>query len=275
MRKKIKIITILLTTPSLLMTNEWNAQLYHQNSQVQFKLGSDVINQCTFSGNEDILDVGCGNGALTHEMAKKTLGNVIGTDVSVNMITLAQGEYSLPNLSFSVCSATDLDFDQQFNLVFSMSCLHWVKDKQKAFSAIYKALKPGGKFIFRISTTPPDRDYPLIEISNNMKVSPKWQPLFINHSWPFYLEKAETFIPMLNTCGFEIKHFESAYQGVEFKDPEDILQHLRGLTWLNNLSDEKKEEFLQELVQKYTENKTSPYSYPVYQVCGVVEKPLQ
>ncbi|MGE0206498.1 MAG: trans-aconitate 2-methyltransferase [Candidatus Babeliales bacterium] len=273
--KRIK--SFALASCSLLAASEWDGKLYHQNSSIQFQKGSAIINNWPFKGSENILDIGCGNGALTGEIAKKTTGSVLGTDASGSMIAFAQHHYIQENLSFATIDATTLNFNQEFDLAFSFNCLHWIKDKQKVFDAVFKALKPGGKFVFLFSIKPPDRNYKLITLATELKSNEYWKQYFPeNHQWPWYHEKQETIENMLTQSNFNIIELKSCYNGVPIENKENIIQHLLALSWLDPLSQEKQEQFVRELIDSYLSEISgleNPHHYEAYQIYAVVTKP--
>ena len=105
-------------------TYSWNAQDYERNSQAQQKWGQEVITKLNLKGTENILDLGCGDGKITVEIAELVShGSVIGVDNSSQMIALAYKKYSqnqYPNLSFQVMDASAL-----YALILSFNLLHW------------------------------------------------------------------------------------------------------------------------------------------------------
>lgn len=280
--KKLTISLLILIMTTVLKTNqstniEWNAQHYNQNSSIQFQKGSALINSWPFVGTEDILDVGCGNGALTAEMAKKTTGAILGTDASATMIAFAQQNHGTPNLSFKTINATQLPFEQTFDLAFSFNCLHWIQDKQAVFDNVYNALKPGGKFVFLFSLKHPDGQYPMIALANAIRAEAYWQHEFPkNHAWPWHHETQETIEQMLVKSGFAINESKAFFNGAKLGSTEEIVQHLLALSWLEPLAQEKQEEFVRELVNRYLATKgqeSDSHKYEAYQMYAVVEKP--
>ncbi|MGE0206497.1 MAG: trans-aconitate 2-methyltransferase [Candidatus Babeliales bacterium] len=270
--KQIK--SLVLASCSLLAASEWDGKLYHQNSSIQFQKGSAIINNWQFKGSENILDIGCGNGALTAEIAKKTTGSVLGTDASGSMITVAQEHYMQENLSFAAIDATTLNFNQEFDLAFSFNCLHWIKDKQKVFDAVFKALKPGGKFVFLLTIKSPDRENSMIAIGNKMRAQDYWQQYFpIDHTWPWYHERQGTIEDMLAQSGFHIIELRSFYNKGQFESKEKMIQHVLALSCLNPLSQEKQKEFAQELIERYIATRNNEFTYETYQLYAVVTKP--
>jgi trans-aconitate 2-methyltransferase len=93
---------------------------------------------------ERILDLGCGTGQLTAEIAASG-AQVVGLDSSPEMLGQARQNY--PNLKFVLADATSFRFDELFDAVFSNAALHWVKNAEAAVQSIATALRPGGRFI--------------------------------------------------------------------------------------------------------------------------------
>ncbi len=97
------------------------------------------------------LDIGCGTGISTFELAKKCnrKGQFYGVDLSPKMIEHARqtaNRHGFDNCMFSQGDAEDLDFpDSTFNLVTSCYTYHFILDKRKALSEMYRVLKPEGK----------------------------------------------------------------------------------------------------------------------------------
>ncbi len=96
---------------------------------------------------ERILDVGCGTGQLTSEIARSG-AEVVGVDASPQMIRSARENY--PKLQFEVADIAATAYDNEFDAVFSNAALHWVKNQEGAITAIASALKPGGRFVFEM-----------------------------------------------------------------------------------------------------------------------------
>lgn len=100
-------------------------------------------------GDEDILDVGCGDGRITARLGLLVPnGHVTGLDISPSMVELASSSHKMArNMNWVVGTAEDLGFEQVFDVVFSNAALHWTTDPVRSFSGIHRALRPGGTFI--------------------------------------------------------------------------------------------------------------------------------
>ena len=124
--------------------NQWDAELYDSKHSFVSKLGNDLVELLSPQPGECILDLGCGTGHLTEKLASFG-ANVVGIDSAKTMIEQARSHY--PNLEFEVADATDLQFPEQFDAVFSNAVLHWIKEHDKVVAGINRALIPGGRFV--------------------------------------------------------------------------------------------------------------------------------
>jgi trans-aconitate methyltransferase len=93
---------------------------------------------------EKILDLGCGTGHLTNEIAKRTSG-VVGLDSSPEMI--GQARQNFPAVRFVLGSGTALNYREEFDAVFSNAALHWMTEAEAVARGIAAALRPGGRLV--------------------------------------------------------------------------------------------------------------------------------
>jgi trans-aconitate methyltransferase len=126
------------------VSNSWDAEQYEGKHSFVWRLGAGVVDLLAPQSGERILDIGCGTGQLTAEIAKKG-AQVVGLDNSANMIGQARQNY--PGLSFALADATNFHFEEPFDAVFSNAALHWVKRADAAAESIAGALKSGGRFV--------------------------------------------------------------------------------------------------------------------------------
>ena len=125
----------------------WNSDLYQSSHAYVWQFGRDLLAMLAPKPNERILDVGCGTGQLTAEIAQAG-PEVIGVDQSREMIAAARANY--PELHFEVADVATTEYDSEFDAVFSNAALHWVRNQQSAIAAIARALQPGGRFVFEM-----------------------------------------------------------------------------------------------------------------------------
>jgi len=105
-------------------------------------------------GNESVLDIGCGDGKISAQLAQVLKnGRVVGIDLSNEMIQLASQQYpqtANPNLSFLQMDASKIHVPERFDIAFSNATLHWVKDQRSVLRGTHGALKSGGKLLFQM-----------------------------------------------------------------------------------------------------------------------------
>jgi trans-aconitate methyltransferase len=120
----------------------WNAVQYAHNGRFVADLAGGVIDLLDPKQNERILDLGCGDGALTEKIAAAG-AKVSGVDRSPSMVAATEAR----GLDARVVSGDALDFDHEFDAVFSNAALHWMRNQDTVLAGVHRALKPGGRFV--------------------------------------------------------------------------------------------------------------------------------
>jgi trans-aconitate 2-methyltransferase len=123
---------------------DWNASLYNAKHDFVWKYGSDVVSLLNPQAGERILDLGCGTGHLTAQIAESG-AHVLGVDRSAEMVAAARVAY--PNLKFEISDARNLPYHEEFDAVFSNATLHWIHEPELVLQGICRALRPGGRFV--------------------------------------------------------------------------------------------------------------------------------
>ena len=124
------------------MTQDWNSDKYAKDAAFVSALGTDVVTLLDPKPGEKILDLGCGDGTLAKQIIAQG-ATVTGIDASEDMVkaALALG------INAHCISGEQLSFDEDFDAVFSNAALHWMQDYHAVVAGVYRALKPGGRFI--------------------------------------------------------------------------------------------------------------------------------
>ncbi len=120
----------------------WDANVYATNARFVADLAGAVVDLLAPQAGERILDLGCGDGALTQKIAAQG-ADVLGVDASDDLIRAARAL----GLNAEVANGHQLAFDQEFDAVFSNAALHWMPDPDAVIEGVRRALKPGGRFI--------------------------------------------------------------------------------------------------------------------------------
>ena len=128
-------------SPAAVSTSKWNAGDYARVGAFVAELGGAALDLLDPQPGERILDVGCGEGTLTKRIVERG-ATVLGIDNSPEMVAAARAN----GIDALLLAAEDIQFFAEFDAAFSNATLHWVLEKEQAARAIYRALKPGGRF---------------------------------------------------------------------------------------------------------------------------------
>ncbi len=122
--------------------SRWEPRDYAKNAAFVPALGAPVLALLDPKPGERILDLGCGDGVLTEKLVEAG-AEVVGVDASDTMIEAAKAR----GLDAHVVDGQSLDFDAEFDSVFSNAALHWMLDGEAVARGVFRALKPGGRFV--------------------------------------------------------------------------------------------------------------------------------
>jgi trans-aconitate methyltransferase len=120
----------------------WDAEAYAAKGRFVADLAGGVVELLAPQPGEAILDLGCGDGALTERIAA-TGAVMTGADSSAAMVCAARTR----GLNVLEASGDALPFDREFDAVFSNAALHWMPDAEAVITGVHRALKPGGRFV--------------------------------------------------------------------------------------------------------------------------------
>lgn len=129
-------------TQAAVSTSKWDAGDYARVGSFVAELGGAALDLLDPKPGEHILDVGCGEGALTRKIVERG-ATVVGIDNSDSMVAAARAQ----GLEVHPLAAEDMQFDAEFDAAFSNAALHWVLAKEQAAAAIFRALKSGSRFV--------------------------------------------------------------------------------------------------------------------------------
>jgi trans-aconitate methyltransferase len=120
----------------------WDPASYARNARFVSDLGSPAVELLAPRPGERILDLGCGDGALTKKLVD--LGcEVVAIDSSAPQVQAARKL----GLDAHVLGGENLPFKEEFDAVFSNAVLHWIKDADTMIAGVYRALRPEGRFV--------------------------------------------------------------------------------------------------------------------------------
>jgi SAM-dependent methyltransferase len=123
-------------------TQTWDPGRYARNARFVSDLGAAVVELLAPQPGERILDLGCGDGALTAKLVQMGC-DVVGVDASAAQIDAAKKL----GLNVRVMDGENLQFHNEFDAVFSNAALHWMRNPDKVIAGVSRALKPQGRFV--------------------------------------------------------------------------------------------------------------------------------
>jgi len=161
---------------------KWDAADYAKSSSAQQKWARELIAKLNLNGSERVLDIGCGDGKVTAELAAHA-GSVVGVDRSSEMVALAESTHQADNLCFMQADARNLPFRDEFDVVFSNATLHWVKDHAPVLAGIQRALIPGGHILLQMGGY--SNAAQMVSAVDNVRSRPQWVGFFDGFEFPY------------------------------------------------------------------------------------------
>jgi trans-aconitate 2-methyltransferase len=196
---------------------EWNASEYARISTLQAAMAEEVLGSLDLKGNERILDVGCGNGKTTAEIAARVpQGTVLGVDASADMIVFAVTHGTLhPNLQFAVADARHLPYQHEFDLVVSFNALHWIPDQDHALRSVRAAVKDTG--LAQLRLVPKGQRKSLEDVLEETRLSSRWSSYFQSFHDPYLHLTPEQYSELAKRNGFEVRRIQVGAKAWDFQ----------------------------------------------------------
>lgn len=206
--------------------NSWKPELYDSKLDFVSEYGKSVVQLLAPQKNETILDLGCGTGDLTYEIAQSG-AKVVGMDLSSSMIDKARIKY--PEMTFFVENAEDFTMGESFDAVFSNAALHWMKNPEKVIQCVWNVLNPGGRFVAEFGG------------KGNVETIIKAMEDVLSQEYgmdaqkinPWYYPSIGEYSTLLEQRGFRVTY------AVHFDRPTPLKDGITGLNhWLNSFGDD-------------------------------------
>ena len=177
----------------------WDATLYDQSFGFIADFGAGLVDLLTPAAGERIVDLGCGIGQLTADIAARG-AEVVGIDADPEMIALAREKH--PELEFICAPGEDFSLPEPADAVFSNAALHWMKRPEPVIASAKRALKPGGRFVaemgaYRNVVTITDALYQALEEQSVPRAAVEF---------PWYFPRTSAYVALLEAGGFDVTH---------------------------------------------------------------------
>lgn len=238
---------------------EFDGEKYKNASSHQKEWGARMISEFSLTGAESILDLGCGDGRLTKQLADLVpKGAVLGIDASTGMINTAK-ELEGPNLSFARLDINAMKFNREFDLIFSNAALHWVKDHELLWKNCQKALKPNGLIRFNFAGDGNCSNF--FEVIRQVINNSAYKSYFRDFEWPWYMPWISEYEKLVELYGFKELRIWEENADRYFLTKDEIIRWIDQpsiVPFLKLVPAEEKEGFRNEVVQRMVAKTIQP-----------------
>jgi trans-aconitate methyltransferase len=234
---------------------EWHGYDYSRQSSLQQAMAEDQLSRLTLDGGERVLDVGCGDGKITAEIAGRvSRGSVLGVDPSPDMITFASSRFgppAYPNLRFEQADARRLPFRDQFDVVVSLNALHWVPEQTVALDSIRAALRPSGRAVLRMVPSGPRKS--LEDVIEEVRHRPQWAGSFAGYHRPYVHFSPDEYRALAERSALRVVRLTVEDRGWDFKTREAFVAFARAtfVEWTDRIPEADREAFVTEVLDSY------------------------
>jgi trans-aconitate 2-methyltransferase len=236
------------------MAHEFDGNKYKAASAHQKEWGAKLIQELNLSGTERILDLGCGDGALTAQLAMLVPhGFVLGIDASRGMIEAARAHVA-GNLSFEVRDINEMNFENEFDIVFSNATLHWIKDHDALLENVHRALKSGGALRFNFAGDGNCENF--FSVVKEAIQLPQFSRYFSGFEWPWYMPSIAGYELLVQRIPFAQTRVWGENADRHFADRETMIRWIDQpslVPFMQLVADEHKEEFRQYVIDRMIE----------------------
>jgi trans-aconitate 2-methyltransferase len=235
---------------------EWDASGYAKISGLQQAMAREVLALLDLKGSERVLDVGCGNGKVTAEIASRLpAGTVLGVDSAAEMIVSARRQFGpevRPNLRFEVADARQLPFRREFDLVVSFNALHWVPEQEQTLRSIRSALSSHGTAQLRL--VPAGQRKSLENVIEETRLSSGWARYYHGFSDPYLHLTPEQYHALAEKNGFHIDRVHTEAKAWDFESRAAFVAFgsVTFVEWTQFLPEPERLTFVNDVLDRYT-----------------------
>jgi trans-aconitate methyltransferase len=176
----------------------WFPDRYAAHGRFVADLAEPLLVMLEARPGERILDIGCGDGALTEKIAAAGAA-VVGVDFSAEQIEAARAR----GLDAHVADGQKLEFDGEFDGILTNAALHWMKDADAVIDGMWRALKPGGRLVGEMGG-----QGNVARVSGALMAAMERRGLDSRAAWPWYFPGPDEYRAKLEARGFRVDYIE-------------------------------------------------------------------
>jgi trans-aconitate 2-methyltransferase len=234
---------------------EWNAAAYSRISALQRSVAEKSLADLQLDGGERVLDLGCGNGVITAQLAARLpRGTIVGVDASHQMIAFAAETFPTaahPNLTFQVADAARLAFADEFDLIVSFNCLHWVRDQAAVLDGMRRALTRTGRTHLRFVPQGARRSLEDV-IEETRQVTP-WKDYFVDYRAPYVHLTAAAYGALARAAGLHVDRFDVQQEAWDFGSRQAFAAFAQAtfVEWTRLIPPDRRTAFIDDVLDRY------------------------
>ena len=231
----------------------WNPHLYRESATMQRRWVDSLLQQTELRLCSQILDVGCGDGGITAQLAiEKEKREVVGIDVSTKMIAFAKKSFpqnQYRNLSFFEQDAEAINYKNRFDAVVSFNTIHRITKPKLALQNMFKALMPGGHMVAVF----PALGSKILSTSIAVVDSrDEWKKYFKVPDRKNYFNTEDIYSKYLSEIGFIIDKVQVVWEDEIFDNRQAFFNILKvSYSQKDSLPVEKQDEFFNQVIDEY------------------------
>ncbi|MFZ3149395.1 MAG: methyltransferase domain-containing protein [Methanothrix sp.] len=235
--------------------HKWDPKVYEKSSCAQQRWAQELLSKISIRGDERILDIGCGDGKITAEIAHLVpRGSVLGLDSSEEMLSFAGLRFpplNWPNLAFKYGDASELKYEDEFDLVLSFACLHWVQDHGPVLEGIKCGLKNDGKVLMQFGGR--GNAAAILEVVDGLISEEKWSGYFEGFRFPYGFFGPDEYRTWLERAGLSALRVELVAKDMVQRGRDSLISWFK-TTWLpyiERVPEDLRMDFICEVVDRY------------------------
>lgn len=253
------------------------AKLTEANANPMLARAEHFLKKIQFQPNENILDVGCRDGIISFNLAKKH------PNIKITALTKSREFHkiantrlpssNLTNLSIKHWDLTRLPFHEQFDTAVSFCFLHWTTDKQWVLKNIAQAIRPGGRVFMQFF---PDHSRERFDGSVREVVKKdKWDSYFKKYESNMQSVTPGKFAMMAENSGLSIRAIEVVNPQLRFPNLESF-QHWVMLVcnYVDYIPQTRIQEFVDEVCEAYFQQNPQDHSGVIHHADYLLEAEL-
>ena len=257
-------------TPSVLSPQR-EAEAYGPSSaKWQRARGLELMSLLELRAKQRVVDLGCGSGELTVELARRVglQGRAVGLDPNKDRIRVAQERYGDPsNLEFAVGTNDDVEKYRPLDRVFSSFVIYWIRDQSKCFRQIFNALRPGGLFGLIGVTEPPLFLHKLTKVMAGPDVH-------LNELMNWHFRTLDGWNNLGEETGFSVRHSDEYFAYNSHPTLEHLLTWWEASTSGQCLVENTVEEDLNRVLQEFNLDRNQTIEFKETIIRTILQKPF-